>query len=186
MPAEKKPTTVPVGSLRLDSEVYRQVTQMAYSQGMPVEQMINQMLRKQLVSQELFRHGFTITHRETMKTLTNMLSDELIIEAAGSMKSALREMVVSRTGTANPTVQQYFASLASFMDLNGYPTSIQTDPEDGTVTVNVRPNISRRFSLFLGESIRVSLEGMAQVTDVDATDSSVHVQCIPKKADVAK
>jgi hypothetical protein len=186
MPAEKKPTTVPVGSLRLDSEVYRQVTQAAYSQQMPVEQMINQMLRKQLVSQELFRHGFTITHKETMKTLTGMLSDELIVEAAGSMKSALREMVVSRTGSVNPTVQQYFASLASLMDLNGYPTSIQTDPEDGTVTVNVRPNISRKFSLFLGESIRVSLEGMAQVADVDATDSSVHVRCTPKKADVAK
>lgn len=181
MPAEKKPTTVPVGSLRLDSEVYRQVTQMAYSQQMPVEQMINQMLRKQLVSQELFRHGFTMTHRETVKTLTGMLSDELIREAAGSMKSALKEMVVSRTQSPNPTAQQYFASLASLMDLNGYPTSIQTDPEDGTVTVNVRPNVSHKFSLFLGESIRVSLDGMAEVVDVDATDTSVHVRCTPKK-----
>ena len=180
MPAEKKPTTVPVGSLRLDSEVYRAVTQMAYSQQMPVEQMINQMLRKQLVSQELFRHGFTITHRETMKVLTGMLSDEMITEAAGSMRSALREMVVSRTGSPSPTIQQYFSSLASFMDLNGYPASIQTDPEDGTVTINVRPNISRKFSLFLGESLKVSLEGMADVIAVDATDTSVHVRCVPK------
>jgi hypothetical protein len=182
LPAEKKPTTVPVGSLRLDSEVYRAVTQMAYSQQMPVEQMINQMLKKQLVSQELFRHGFTITHRETMKTLTGMLSDELITEAAQSMKSSLKEMVISRTGSASPTIQQFFASLASFMDLNGFPASIQTDPEDGTVTVNVRPNISRKFSLFLGESLRVSLEGMADVIAVDATDTSVHVKCVPKKS----
>lgn len=182
MPAEKKPTTVPVGSLRLDSEVYRAVTQMAYSQQMPVEQMINQMLKKQLVSQELFRHGFTITHRETMKTLTGMLSDETIVEAARNTKSSLKEMVVSRTGSASPTIQQFFSSLTSFMDLNGYPASIQTDPDDGTVTVNVRPNISRKFSLFLGESLRVSLEGMADVAAVDATDTSVHVRCSPKKA----
>lgn len=186
MPAEKKPSTVPVGSLKLDSEVYRAVTQLAYSQQMPVEQMINQMLRKQVVSQELFRHGYTITHRETIKTLTNMLSDKDIVEAAKSMRSALHEMLVSRTGSANPGIQQYFSSLTSFMDLNGYPTSIQTDPEDGTVTINVRPNICRKFSLFLGESLRISLEDMADVTDVDATESSVHVKCLPKKSDVAK
>jgi hypothetical protein len=85
MPAEKKPATVPVGSLKLDSEVYRAVTQLAYFQQMPVEQMINQMLRRQVVSQELFRHGYTITHRETIKPLTNMLSDNDIVEAAKSM-----------------------------------------------------------------------------------------------------
>jgi hypothetical protein len=58
-------------------------------------------------------------------------------------------MLMSRTGSANPGIQQSFSSLTSFMDLNGYPTSIQTDPEDGSVTINVRPNICRKFSVFL-------------------------------------
>jgi hypothetical protein len=50
------------------------------------------------------------------------------------------------------------------------------------VYFTVRPQLGYKFSVFLSECIRITLGSIADITKVEVTDTSIHIECAPRKA----
>jgi predicted CopG family antitoxin len=169
------------GRVRLDSELYRALTLKAYSQQKSVSEVINEMLKQQATIQEFLKIGFIIVHRDAVKELVNNLTDEQAVESAKKIAGALLEATALSTKSARPTLEQYLGALALYMEVNNHYTSIVNN-EDGSVYFTVRPQLGYKFSVFLSECIRITLGSIADITKVEVTDTSIHIECAPRKA----
>jgi len=174
---EKEPKSVAIGNLRLDAETYRSISMMAHHKGVPVEFLVGEMLKKHLAIQGFLKNDFDIVHREIIKTLANSVPDEKLLEEAKKLGTLAREMVILNVGSEKPDIKKYIKSFTSFMDVNDYAVSVNEDREDGTISFYAKPDICRKYSLFWAEIIRMTLESIAEVTKVEATESSVYFEC---------
>lgn len=179
MPAKVKKEKVPAGRVRLDSELYRALTLKAYSGQTSVSEVINEMLKLQLSTEQFIKSGFIFLHRDLVRTLADSLSDEAIVQAAKNIADMLREVTSVRAGKARPTIAEYLAVLSSYVEANRQSITISNN-EDGSVYFTVRPDMGPKYSLFLSECLKITLDQIADVTKVEVTDTSVHIECAPK------
>lgn len=175
----KKGKKVPAGRVSLDSELYRAITLKAYSQQTSVSETINEMLKLQLSAERFIKAGFIFLHRDLVKTLVDSLSDEAIVQAANNISDTLREVTNMRAGRPRPTIMEYLDVLSSYIEANRQSISIANN-EDGSVYFTVRPGLGPKYSLFLSECLKITLDQIADVTKVEVTDTSVHIECMPK------
>ena len=75
-------TTTNLNNLHIDNETYRKITEMAYSQSTSIEKLINHMLKEQLRTLAYRRSGFILVNKQTLKDITEQVSDEVLINAA--------------------------------------------------------------------------------------------------------
>lgn len=172
-----EPKTVAIGNMHLDGETYRAISMMAYRKGVPVEVLIDEMLKKHLAIQGFLKHDFDIIHREIIRALANSVPDDKLIEEAKKLGMLAREMVILNVGSEKPDVKKYIKSFTSFMDVNDYAVSVSEDKEEGTISFYAKPEICRKYSLFWAEIIRMTLESIAEVTKVEATETTVYFEC---------
>jgi hypothetical protein len=173
---EREHKTIPLNSLYLDSETYRALSITSYSDGVSMEKLISDMLKKQLAMQGFLRHGFQLFHKDLVKTLANSIPDEMLIEGARNISMLAKEMVILNVG-GTTDVKKYIESFASFMDVNGYPVRINEDEKHGTITFFVKPNLGYKYSLFWSEIIKMTLADFAEITKTEVTDSSLYIEC---------
>lgn len=176
----KKSKKVAVGRVRLDSEFYRAVTVKAYSQQTSVSEVINDMLKQQLSMDQFMKVGFIIIHRDLVRTLVDSLSDEAIVQAAKNISESLREATNLRAGKPRPSLAQYLDVLASYMEINRHWIDVASN-EDGSVYFTVRPQLGPKYSLFLSECLKITLDQIADITKVEVTDTTIHIECTPPK-----
>lgn len=169
------------GRVRLDSEIYRALTLRAYSQQKSVSEVINEMLKQQLSIDQFIRIGFIIIHRDLARTLADSLSDEALVQAARKISDTLKEATNLRGGKSRLMLAEYLEVLGSYLEANHQSISTANN-EDGSVYFTVRPGMGPKYSLFLSECLKITLEDIAEVTKVDVTDTSIHIECMPRKA----
>ena len=75
-------TTTNLNNLHIDNETYRKITEMVYSQSTSIEKLINQMLKEQLRTLAFRRSGFILVNKQTLKDITEQVSEEVLINAA--------------------------------------------------------------------------------------------------------
>lgn len=177
----KKDKKVPAGRVRLDSELYRAITLKAYSQQAHVSDVINEMLKLQLSTEQFLKAGFIILHRDLVRTLVDSLSDEAIVQAARNISDTLKEATSNRAARPRPTISEYLDVLSSYIEINHQSITVANN-EDGSVYFTVRPGLGPKYSLFLSECLKITLDQIATVTKVEVTDTSVHIECMPAKA----
>jgi hypothetical protein len=169
------------GRVRLDSELYRALTLRAYSQQKSVSEVINEMLKQQLNIDQFVKIGFIIIHRDLVKALVDSLSSEAIAQAARNISDTLKETTNLRAGKSKLTLQEYLGVLSAYLEVNRQSISVANN-EDGSVYFTVRPGLGPKYSLFLSECLKITLDQIAEVTSVEVTDTSIHIECVPVKA----
>src|SRR6266511_2744313 len=152
---------------------------MAYSQNTSIEKLINDMLKEQLRTLAFRRSGFIIVSKQTIKSITEQASDEALINAARNTEAHIKEvgMLVAseQTTAAKPTLTDRLNAFRFIMSLNGFPTEIASDPSDKKISIIVRMEMGRKFSLYVGEAIKMSLEGFAEVDNIEVTEASLYM-----------
>jgi hypothetical protein len=174
---EKEPKTVSVDNVRIDGETYRALSLKSYHGNVPLQSIISGMLRKCLAIEGFLSKDFDIVHREIIKTLANSVPEETLIQEARKLAMLAKEMLILNVGSKRPDVRKYIKSFTSFMEVNGYAVSVSENNEDGTIMFYAKPAICRKYSVFWAEIIRMTLESIAEVTKVEATESSVYFEC---------
>lgn len=174
---EKDPKTVAVNNVRIDGETYRVLSLKSYYDNVPLQSLVSEMLRKHLAIEGFLRKDFDIVHREIIKTLANSVPEETLMQEARKLGMLAKEMVILNVGSEKPDVKKYIKSFTSFMEVNGYAVSVSENKKDGTAMFYAKPDICRKYSVFWAEIIRMTLESIAEVTKVEATESSVYFEC---------
>jgi hypothetical protein len=169
--------TIPINSLHLDKEIYRTISMMAYSDNETIENVINNLLKKQLATQGFLRNGFELFHKDIVRTLANAISNEKLVEEARNFPTLPKEMVLLNVDGIKPDIKKYIKSFSSFMTVNGYTVSVDENKEEGTVTFYARHNINYKYSLFWGEIIKMTLADIAEITNAEITDTSIFLEC---------
>ncbi len=163
-------------NLRIDSETYRKITEMAYSQNTSIEKLINHMLKEQLRTMAFRRSGFILVNKQTLKDITEQVSDEELINAARNAEAHLKEvgMLVAseQTAAAKPTLTDRLNAFRFIMSLNGFPMEIASDPLDKKIRIIARMEMGRKFALYVGEAIKMSLRGFTEVDNIEVTEAS--------------
>lgn len=163
----------------MDSDVYRKITEMSYSQHVSPEKLINHMLKEHLGTMSLRRRGFILVSKQTIRAITEQASEETMINAARNIGAQIKElgMLMSTEQAAKPTLTDRLNALRFVMGLNGFPIEIGTDPSDKKIRIIVRMEMGRKYSLYVGEAIKMVLEGFAETDGIEATDSSLYIEC---------
>lgn len=178
-------STTTLNNLYIDNDTYRKITEMAYSQNTSSEKLINHMLKEQLRTLAFRRSGFILVNKRTVKTITEQLSDEALINAARNAEAHLKElgMLVAseQTTAAKPTLTDRLNAFRFIMSLNGFPTEISSAPSDKKIRIIVRMEMGRKFSLYVGEAIKMSLGGFAEVDNIEATEASLYIELTKKE-----
>ena len=179
---ESQEKNVHISDLKLDSETYRAMSKLAYSGGMSVEAVISDLLKKQLAMQGFLRNGFELFHKDIVRTLANAIPDEKLVQEARGFPSLAKELVILNVDGIKPDLKKYIKAFASFMHVNDYAVSISENME-GTISFYVRHNINYKYSLYWGEIIKMTLENLAEVINVEIGDTSLYLECkvLPEK-----
>jgi hypothetical protein len=179
------PASTTLNNLHIDNDTYRKITEMAYSQNTSIEKLINHMLKEQLRTLAFRRSGFILVNKQTIKDITEQVSDEALINAARSTEAHLKELgmlVASKqTTAARPTLTDRLNALRFINSLNGFPTEIASDPLDKKIRIIVRMEIGRKFSLYVGEAIKMSFGEFAEVDNIEATEASLYMELTKKE-----
>lgn len=174
-----------LNNLHIDNETYRKITEMAYSQNTSIEKLINHMLREQLRTLAFLRMGFILVNKHTLKDITEQLSDEALINAARNAEAHLKEvgmLVASQQTTgAKPTLTDRLNALRFIMSLNGFPMEIASDPSDKKIRIIARMEMGRKIGLYVGEALKMSLEGIAEVDNIEVTEASLYMELTKKE-----
>ena len=169
-----------LNNLHLDNDTYRKITEMAYSQNTSVEKLINHMLKEQLRILAFRRVGFILVNKWTLKDITEQVSDEALINAARNAEAHLKElgMLVAseQTTAAKPTLTDRLNAFRFIMSLNGFPMEIASDPSDKKIRIIARMEMGRKFSIYVGEALKMSLEGLAEVDNIEVTEASLYME----------
>jgi hypothetical protein len=123
-----------LNNLHIDNETYRKITEIAYSQNSSIKKLINHMLKEQLRTLAFRRSGFILVNKQTLKDITEQVSDEALINAVRNAEAHLKEvgMLIAseQTTAAKPTLTDRLNALRFIMSLNGFPMEIASESSD--------------------------------------------------------
>lgn len=178
-PADDRTKMVPLNTLRLDGEIYRAVSMLSYSQKKPIEEIINDMLKKHLAIEGFLKNGFQLFHKDIVRILSSAIPEERLAPEARNFPTLPKEMVILNVDGTRPNLVKYIKSFTSFMNVNGYAVNVDQKRADGTVSFYTRHDLGYKYSLFWGEIIKMTLAGLAEITMSEMTESSVYIECRP-------
>jgi hypothetical protein len=168
---------IPLEHLMLDKNLYRKITKIAYSENIPVEKVVNDMLREYIdVFFPLRKIGFVHVTTDTVKMIFQDISDELILEHAKTLSKRFMEVITMLN--KNRTLDEYLNFLKLYANARGYQVEASANQSGGTRIM--RFNLGRKYSLYLGESFKRLLGEVSTVDNYDFTDSLVFLECTPK------
>ncbi len=108
-----------VEHLPLDEDLYRKITQMSYSEHIPMQKIINDMLKEYLNVYALSKKmGYALISKDVLKTTFENTPEDQVIELSGKIATRYREAAILLHG--KPSLDAYLSLIRSFVTANGY------------------------------------------------------------------
>jgi hypothetical protein len=168
---------IPIQSVHFDKDTYRTITMRAYSENTSIENIISDMVVKQLAMEGFLRNGLHLFHKDIVKILAEAVPEDKLTQLARKFPTLPKEMVILNVDGMKPNLKKYIKSFASFMNVNGYPVRIEENEKEGTISFFAKHGISHNYSIFWGEIIKMTLAGLVDITNEELTDTSVYLEC---------
>jgi hypothetical protein len=175
-----------VEHLPLDEDLYRKITQMSYSEHIPMQKIINDMLKEYLNVYALSKKiGYALISKDVLKTTFENTPEDQVIELSGKIATRYREAAILLHG--KPSLEAYFSLIKSFVTANGYYLEFskhatvaeeeqqrqqKRDERSNLYDVMIiRFNVSYKFSQFLGNVYRILLEEFCSIKQFELTET---------------
>ncbi|HEY7081861.1 MAG TPA: hypothetical protein VH500_19380 [Nitrososphaeraceae archaeon] len=105
--------------LPLDEETYRKITRISYSEHIPLEKLINDMLKEYLNVYFLSKKiGYALISKEVLKITFENTPEKQVAELSKNIANRYKEAAILLNG--KPTLEVYFSLIKSFVSANGY------------------------------------------------------------------
>lgn len=168
-------------NLPLDKDLYRAITQSAYKTGEKVESIVNGMLREHLYIFSQFRRmGCVVIADETVKMTFAELSEETIARIGRKMSNKAKEVLLMMNQKP-ATLDGCVHLLKALSTANAYDLDVQKKDDAASATIIVKHDLGAKYSYYLEELIRATLEDVATINRFETTDSLVFIDCSVKK-----
>lgn len=169
-----------IDKLPLDSDLYRTITKLSYTDKMPVSDIINRMLREHLNVYLLWRKvGYVLLARDVLTTSIANTPDEDLLKAAQEVANRHREACILLYGT-NPNLDSYIRLIKSFTAVNNFEVELGKNGDNDTMIVQFRMN--EKYSLYLGNVYRLLLEDFCTMHRFEITASLAFFEYSKKAA----
>lgn len=158
-----------IDKLPLDSDLYRAITKISYTDNIPVSDIINRMLREHLNVYLLWRKvGYVLLARDILTTSIANTPDEDLIKAAHEVANRHREACILLYG-GNPGLDSYIRLIKSFTAVNNFEVEQSKNGDNDVLIVQFRMNT--KYSLYLGNVYRMLLEDFCTVHRFEITEN---------------
>jgi hypothetical protein len=108
-----------VEDLPIDEDLYRKITQMSYSEHVPLQKLINDMLKEYLNVYALSKKiGYALISKDVLKTTFENTPEDQVIELSRKIATRYREAAILLHG--KPSLEAYISLIKSFVTANGY------------------------------------------------------------------
>ena len=108
-----------VERLPLDEELYKKITRMSYSEHVPLQKLINDMLKEYLNVYALSKKmGYALISKEVLKITFDNTPEDQVMELSRKIATRYREAAMLLHG--KPTLGAYIDLIKSFVTANGY------------------------------------------------------------------
>lgn len=179
--------------LPLDEDLYRKITAMSYSEHIPIQKLINDMLKEYLNVYVLAKKiGYALISKDVLKTTFDNTPEDKVMELSRKIATRYREAAILLHG--KPSLEGYICLIKSFVTANGYYIEFskhamteqsQEDTQSNQAlqqqklekssnlydVMIIRFNISYKFSQFLGNVYRILLEEFCTVKQFELTET---------------
>ncbi|MEO9294477.1 MAG: hypothetical protein ABI347_02635 [Nitrososphaera sp.] len=158
-----------IEKLPLDSDIYRAITKISYTDNIPVSDIINRMLREHLNVYLLWRRvGYVLLAKDILMTSIANTPDEELVKAAHEVANRHREACILLYGTS-PNLDSYIRLIKSFTAVNNFEVDLSKSGENDVMVVQFRMN--KKYSLYLGNVYRILLEDFCTVHRFEITEN---------------
>ncbi|HXV46294.1 MAG TPA: hypothetical protein VD736_06445 [Nitrososphaera sp.] len=152
----------------LDSELYRRIAKVSYSDHVPIPKLVNDMLKEHIDVYLLWRKiGYVLVSKDVLKSSLMRSPDEELVEYAGKIASRYREAAILMQG--RPSLEAYINLIKAFVSVNGYSVEKSKNGENDVLIVQF--NINEKYSLFVGNAYKILLEEFAEIERFEITDN---------------
>jgi hypothetical protein len=158
-----------IDKLPLDSDLYRTITKISYTDNIPISDIINRMLREHLNVYLLWRKvGYVLLAKDILTTSIANTPDEELVKAAHEVANRHREACILLYGTS-PNLDSYIRLIKSFTAVNNFEVDLSKSGENDVMIVQFRMN--KKYSLYLGNVYKILLEDFCTVHRFETTDN---------------